>query len=106
LEEAWGIILPVAAALEMHTVPLLTEQEDNGQEVFASQVLYSYRFSLCCRYMRFFLFPKIRRECSTKQNNTQERALQSLFRRADSDGDGQSNGFELGDPCCLWTSGN
>jgi hypothetical protein len=25
---------------------------------------------------------------------------------ADSDGDGQSNGFELGDPCCTWTSGN
>ena len=23
---------------------------------------------------------------------------------ADSDGDGQSNGFELGDPCCIWTS--
>lgn len=25
---------------------------------------------------------------------------------ADSDGDGQSNGFELGDPCCIWTSGD
>ena len=24
---------------------------------------------------------------------------------ADSDGDGQTNGFELGDPCCVWTSG-
>ena len=24
----------------------------------------------------------------------------------DSDGDGQSNGFELGDPCCVWSSGN
>merc|ERR1711968_256908 len=24
---------------------------------------------------------------------------------ADSDGDGQSNGLELGDPCCVWTSG-
>ena len=23
---------------------------------------------------------------------------------SDSDGDGQSNGFELGDPCCVWTS--
>jgi hypothetical protein len=23
----------------------------------------------------------------------------------DSDGDGQSNGLELGDPCCTWTSG-
>jgi len=25
--------------------------------------------------------------------------------QADSDGDGQSNGFELGDPNCIWTSG-
>eukprot|EP00421_Protoceratium_reticulatum_P014322 CAMPEP_0168390470 /NCGR_PEP_ID=MMETSP0228-20121227/17491_1 /TAXON_ID=133427 /ORGANISM="Protoceratium reticulatum, Strain CCCM 535 (=CCMP 1889)" /LENGTH=163 /DNA_ID=CAMNT_0008403765 /DNA_START=57 /DNA_END=544 /DNA_ORIENTATION=- len=25
--------------------------------------------------------------------------------QADSDGDGQSNGFELGDPGCTWTSG-
>jgi len=24
---------------------------------------------------------------------------------ADSDGDGQSNGLELGDPCCTWTKG-
>ena len=24
---------------------------------------------------------------------------------ADSDGDGQSNGLEMGDPCCLWTNG-
>ncbi len=23
----------------------------------------------------------------------------------DSDGDGQSNGLEMGDPCCLWTVG-
>ena len=23
----------------------------------------------------------------------------------DSDGDGQSNGLEMGDPCCLWVSG-
>jgi len=22
----------------------------------------------------------------------------------DSDGDGQTNGFELGDPCCVWTA--
>ena len=25
------------------------------------------------------------------------------FCQADSDGDGQSNGLELGDPCCTWT---
>merc|ERR1719265_723400 len=25
--------------------------------------------------------------------------------RLDSDGDGQSNGDELGDPCCLWSQG-
>ena len=25
--------------------------------------------------------------------------------QADTDGDGQSNGLELGDPCCEWTSG-
>lgn len=25
--------------------------------------------------------------------------------QADSDGDGQTNGQELGDPCCVWTSG-
>ena len=25
--------------------------------------------------------------------------------QADSDGDGQSNGFELGDPSCVWTTG-
>lgn len=24
---------------------------------------------------------------------------------ADSDGDGQSNGLEMGDPCCVWTVG-
>merc|ERR1711865_209899 len=24
---------------------------------------------------------------------------------ADSDGDGKSNGLELGDPCCVWTTG-
>jgi hypothetical protein len=24
---------------------------------------------------------------------------------ADSDGDGQSNGLEMGDPCCVWVSG-
>ena len=34
-----------------------------------------------------------------------ERAAHSFFLLAsDSDGDGQSNGFELGDPCCVWTS--
>ena len=27
------------------------------------------------------------------------------FCQADSDGDGQSNGLELGDPCCTWTQG-
>ena len=27
------------------------------------------------------------------------------FCQADSDGDGQSNGFEMGDPCCVWTNG-
>lgn len=27
------------------------------------------------------------------------------FCQADSDGDGQSNGFEMGDPCCIWTVG-
>ena len=25
--------------------------------------------------------------------------------KADSDGDSQSNGLEMGDPCCLWTNG-
>lgn len=25
---------------------------------------------------------------------------------ADSDNDGQSNGLEMGDPCCLWTQGS
>lgn len=25
---------------------------------------------------------------------------------ADSDGDGQSNGLEMGDPCCLWVVGS
>eukprot|EP00967_Tisochrysis_lutea_P008361 scaffold9977_cov35-Tisochrysis_lutea.AAC.2 len=25
--------------------------------------------------------------------------------QADTDGDGQTNGLELGDPCCLWTQG-
>lgn len=25
---------------------------------------------------------------------------------ADSDGDGQSNGLELGDPCCIWSAGD
>lgn len=25
--------------------------------------------------------------------------------RGDADGDGQSNGLELGDPCCVWTQG-
>lgn len=25
--------------------------------------------------------------------------------RGDADGDGQSNGLELGDPCCVWTVG-
>ena len=24
----------------------------------------------------------------------------------DGDGDGQTNGFELGDPCCVWAEGN
>ena len=33
------------------------------------------------------------------------RVLPPHAARADSDGDGQSNGFELGDPCCVWTSG-
>ena len=28
------------------------------------------------------------------------------FCQADSDGDGQSNGLELGDPCCTWTQGS
>lgn len=28
------------------------------------------------------------------------------FCQTDSDGDGQTNGFELGDPCCLWTQGD
>ena len=27
------------------------------------------------------------------------------FCQADADGDGQSNGFEMGDPCCIWTVG-
>ena len=27
------------------------------------------------------------------------------FCQADTDGDGQSNGFEMGDPCCVWTVG-
>jgi hypothetical protein len=27
------------------------------------------------------------------------------FCHADADGDGQSNGFEMGDPCCIWTVG-
>ena len=27
------------------------------------------------------------------------------FCQADSDGDGQSNGFEMGDPCCVWSIG-
>ena len=27
------------------------------------------------------------------------------FCQADTDGDGQSNGLEMGDPCCLWTKG-
>ncbi len=27
------------------------------------------------------------------------------FCQADSDGDGQSNGLEMGDPCCVWTQG-
>jgi len=26
--------------------------------------------------------------------------------QADTDGDGQSNGLELGDPCCVWTEGS
>ena len=26
--------------------------------------------------------------------------------RADTDGDGQTNGLELGDPCCVWTGGD
>ena len=26
--------------------------------------------------------------------------------QADSDGDGQSNGLEMGDPCCVWTTGD
>ena len=26
--------------------------------------------------------------------------------RGDQDGDGQSNGLELGDPCCVWTPGD
>lgn len=25
--------------------------------------------------------------------------------RGDADGDGQSNGLEMGDPCCVWTQG-
>ena len=26
--------------------------------------------------------------------------------QADSDGDGQTNGLELGDPCCVWSEGD
>ena len=29
-----------------------------------------------------------------------------LSEQADSDGDGESNGLELGDPCCLWKAGD
>jgi hypothetical protein len=27
------------------------------------------------------------------------------FCQTDTDGDGQSNGLEMGDPCCVWTVG-
>ena len=82
-----------------HTAALLLQQTINGRGRCASQVLARNR----TRHTSAAALASL--PLSKCPSRALVAATAPHTARSDSDGDGQSNGFELGDPCCLWTSG-